>query len=123
MNLHYPTVVGPDEWQERGIPARQGEGADEERNALAAERRPTRRGIRRRRTVMSVHNNERADVERVTVRRMDHVGIVVDDLAAATAFFVELGLELQGEGPSHAIPGTSRNRRRRLAHTATGRGV
>ena len=30
---------------------------------------------------------------------MDHVGIVVDDLAAATAFFVELGLMLQGEGP------------------------
>lgn len=30
---------------------------------------------------------------------MDHVGIVVDDLAAATAFFVELGLELQGEAP------------------------
>jgi catechol 2,3-dioxygenase-like lactoylglutathione lyase family enzyme len=29
---------------------------------------------------------------------MDHVGIVVDDLAAATEFFVELGLELQGEG-------------------------
>ncbi len=35
----------------------------------------------------------------MTIRRMDHVGIVVDDLAAATAFFVELGLELQGEGP------------------------
>jgi catechol 2,3-dioxygenase-like lactoylglutathione lyase family enzyme len=30
---------------------------------------------------------------------MDHVGIVVDDLAAATAFFLELGLKLQGEGP------------------------
>lgn len=30
---------------------------------------------------------------------MDHVGIVVEDLAAATEFFVELGLELQGEGP------------------------
>jgi catechol 2,3-dioxygenase-like lactoylglutathione lyase family enzyme len=29
---------------------------------------------------------------------MEHVGIVVDDLEAATAFFVELGLELQGEG-------------------------
>ena len=29
---------------------------------------------------------------------MDHVGIVVDDLAAATEFFVDLGLELQGEG-------------------------
>jgi catechol 2,3-dioxygenase-like lactoylglutathione lyase family enzyme len=34
----------------------------------------------------------------MTIERMDHVGIVVDDLAAATAFFVELGLELQGEG-------------------------
>jgi catechol 2,3-dioxygenase-like lactoylglutathione lyase family enzyme len=31
------------------------------------------------------------------IQRMDHVGIVVDDLAAAKAFFVELGLELQGE--------------------------
>ena len=31
------------------------------------------------------------------IQRMDHVGIVVDDLAAATAFFIELGLELQGE--------------------------
>ena len=30
---------------------------------------------------------------------MDHVGIVVDDLAAAIAFFVELGLELEGEAP------------------------
>ena len=29
---------------------------------------------------------------------MEHVGIVVDDLAAATEFFVELGLVLQGEG-------------------------
>jgi len=30
---------------------------------------------------------------------MEHVGIVVDDLAAAIEFFVELGLELRGEGP------------------------
>jgi catechol 2,3-dioxygenase-like lactoylglutathione lyase family enzyme len=30
---------------------------------------------------------------------MEHVGIFGDDLAAATAFFVELGLKLQGEGP------------------------
>ena len=36
----------------------------------------------------------------MTIQRMDHVGIVVDDLAAATAFFVELGLKLQGEGPA-----------------------
>ena len=28
---------------------------------------------------------------------MDHVGIVVDDLAAAIEFFAELGLEVQGE--------------------------
>jgi len=28
---------------------------------------------------------------------MDNVGIVVDDLVAATAFFAELGLELEGE--------------------------
>jgi catechol 2,3-dioxygenase-like lactoylglutathione lyase family enzyme len=28
---------------------------------------------------------------------MDHAGIVVEDLPAATAFFAELGLELQGE--------------------------
>jgi catechol 2,3-dioxygenase-like lactoylglutathione lyase family enzyme len=33
----------------------------------------------------------------MTIQRMDHVGVVVDDLAAATAFFVELGLEVQGE--------------------------
>jgi catechol 2,3-dioxygenase-like lactoylglutathione lyase family enzyme len=35
----------------------------------------------------------------MTIQRMEHVGIVVDDLAAATEFFVELGLVLQDEGP------------------------
>jgi catechol 2,3-dioxygenase-like lactoylglutathione lyase family enzyme len=35
----------------------------------------------------------------MSVQRMDHVGIVVDDLAAATAFFLELGLRLDGEAP------------------------
>ena len=34
----------------------------------------------------------------MAIQRMDHVGVVVDDLAAATEFFVELGLEVQGEG-------------------------
>jgi catechol 2,3-dioxygenase-like lactoylglutathione lyase family enzyme len=34
----------------------------------------------------------------MTIQRMDHVGIVVDDLAAATEFFLELGLEPQGDG-------------------------
>ena len=38
-------------------------------------------------------------IEHMAIQRMDHVGIVVDDLPAATEFFVELGLELQGEGP------------------------
>jgi len=33
----------------------------------------------------------------VTVRRMDNVGIVVDDLPATIAFFQELGLELEGQ--------------------------
>ncbi|MFD3701924.1 VOC family protein [Nocardia sp. NPDC058658] len=33
----------------------------------------------------------------MAIRRMDHVGIIVEDLAAAVAFFVELGLELEGE--------------------------
>jgi len=31
--------------------------------------------------------------------RMDHVSVVVDDLEAAIAFFVELGMELQGRAP------------------------
>src|SRR3954454_12744308 len=33
----------------------------------------------------------------MTIKRMDHVSIVVDDLAAAIAFFSELGLEREGE--------------------------
>jgi catechol 2,3-dioxygenase-like lactoylglutathione lyase family enzyme len=35
----------------------------------------------------------------MTIQRMDHVGIVVEDLADAVAFFAALGLELQGETP------------------------
>jgi catechol 2,3-dioxygenase-like lactoylglutathione lyase family enzyme len=35
----------------------------------------------------------------MAIQRMDSVGIVVDDLEAAIAFFVELGLELEGEAP------------------------
>ncbi len=37
-------------------------------------------------------------LRQMAIQRMDHVGVVVDDLAAAVAFFVELGLEPQGEG-------------------------
>ena len=34
----------------------------------------------------------------MAIKRMDHVGIVVDDLAGATDFFVQLGLEQTSEG-------------------------
>ena len=34
---------------------------------------------------------------RVTVQRMDNVGIVVESLDAAISFFAELGLELEGQ--------------------------
>ena len=35
----------------------------------------------------------------MTIQRMDNVLIVVEDLEAAKAFFVELGMELEGRGP------------------------
>jgi catechol 2,3-dioxygenase-like lactoylglutathione lyase family enzyme len=35
--------------------------------------------------------------DRMTVQRMDNVGIVVDDLPATITFFRELGLELEGQ--------------------------
>src|SRR5687767_4749523 len=62
---------------------------DVENVALASSqghRWPRRAARRRRRTTM-------------TIQRMDHVGVVVDDLEAAIAFFVELGMELEGEAP------------------------
>ncbi|WP_420078274.1 VOC family protein [Streptomyces sp. JL4002] len=34
----------------------------------------------------------------MAVQRMDNVGIVVEDMDAALAFFVELGMELEGRG-------------------------
>lgn len=40
---------------------------------------------------------EATTIERMTIRRMEHVGVIVEDLAEAIAFFVELGLELRGE--------------------------
>ena len=35
----------------------------------------------------------------VTILRLDHVSVVVNDLEAAKAFFAELGMELEGEAP------------------------
>ena len=33
----------------------------------------------------------------MTIKRLDHVSVVVDDLAAAIAFFTALGMTLEGE--------------------------
>lgn len=35
----------------------------------------------------------------MTVKRMDNVGVVVENLDAAIEFFIELGLELEGRAP------------------------
>src|SRR4029079_3167739 len=49
------------------------------------------RRVRAARLISGIHENGR-----VAVQRMDNVGIVVDELPAAIAFFHELGLELEG---------------------------
>src|SRR4051812_26139602 len=62
---------------------------DMERQAAPCECGDTRyrtAAQRRRRTTM-------------TIQRMDHVSVVVGDLEAAIAFFVELGMELEGQAP------------------------
>jgi catechol 2,3-dioxygenase-like lactoylglutathione lyase family enzyme len=35
----------------------------------------------------------------MTIQQMHHVSIVVNDLEAAKAFFVELGMDLEGQAP------------------------
>ena len=35
----------------------------------------------------------------MTIKRLDHISVVVDDLAAAIAFFTALGMTLEGEAP------------------------
>ena len=54
----------------------------------------------------------------MTIKRMDNVGIVVDDLAAAIAFFVELDLELEGETTveGHWVDRRRRARRRPIRY-------
>ncbi|NDZ78830.1 VOC family protein [Streptomyces sp. SID10853] len=39
----------------------------------------------------------------MTIQRMDNVGIVVDDLEAAVAFFTDLGMELEGRGQVEGV--------------------
>ncbi len=50
-----------------------------------------------RRSAMSAAGGAWPYPRRMTIQRMDHVGVVVDDLEAAIAFFVELGMELEGK--------------------------
>src|ERR1700755_1589622 len=35
----------------------------------------------------------------MTLKKLDHVSVVVDDLAAATAFFTTLGMAIEGKAP------------------------
>jgi catechol 2,3-dioxygenase-like lactoylglutathione lyase family enzyme len=35
----------------------------------------------------------------MTIKRLDHISVVVEDLAGAVAFFTVLGLSLEGEAP------------------------
>ena len=57
----------------------------------------------------------------MTLRRMDSVGIVVDDLKAAIAFLVEPGMEVEGEPTVEGEPdfvahgSTKRSLPRRIA--------
>src|SRR6266496_275881 len=62
--------------------------------ATAARRSPQRYTPRAASTGISSEAKVRQDM---TLKRMDNVLIVVDDLEAAKAFFIELGLKLEGE--------------------------
>ncbi len=46
-------------------------------------------------------------VKHMTIQRMDNVLIVVDDLEAAKSFFIELGLELEGETQVEGLRSTA----------------
>jgi catechol 2,3-dioxygenase-like lactoylglutathione lyase family enzyme len=45
-----------------------------------------------------VRPNDTLETENMALKRMDNVGIVVEDLEATVDFFRELGLELEGRG-------------------------
>ncbi len=54
---------------------------------------------RRARRMVRVIADVRRQDDVMTVKRMDNVGIVVEDIDAAIAFFTELGLALEGRAP------------------------
>jgi catechol 2,3-dioxygenase-like lactoylglutathione lyase family enzyme len=51
----------------------------------------------------------------MTIKRMDHVSVVVDDLPAAIAFFTTLGMAVEGEMPVEIIVALSEE----LLHVGT----
>ena len=51
----------------------------------------------------------------MTLKRMDNVLIVVDDLGAVKAFFIELGLTLEGEQTVEAAFGRETDRASRMS--------
>jgi catechol 2,3-dioxygenase-like lactoylglutathione lyase family enzyme len=53
----------------------------------------------------------------MTIKRMDHISVVVEDLETATAFFTTLGMALEGEAP---IEGAWVDR---VKHRRAGRGA
>jgi catechol 2,3-dioxygenase-like lactoylglutathione lyase family enzyme len=56
------------------------------------------REVMGRRGTIAFHERRRAGGN-VAIQRMDNLGIVVEDLDAAIAFFTELGLTLEGRAP------------------------
>ena len=65
--------------------------------------------LRRERQVPSPWTNARCRsyIGDMTIKRLDHVSVVVDDLAAAVAFFTALGMRVEGEA---AVEGESVDR-------------
>src|ERR1700726_1231854 len=56
-------------------------------------------GCSGRRCAPPLHRSVRRQGHIMTVKRMDNVGIVVEDIDAAIEFFTELGLNLEGRAP------------------------
>lgn len=48
-------------------------------------------------SIVDITDRQDPGPARATIQRLDNIAIVVDDLAAAKAFFTALGLELEGE--------------------------
>src|SRR6266498_5447126 len=66
-----------------------------DRDARIYRKMPASRGTQRRCSPIIVRRQGNI----MTVKRMDNVGIVVEDIDAAIGFFTELGLELEGRAP------------------------